>query len=273
MSSSQPVQAQSVTIPDVGVIASPLLIGSIVYFFLYGTILVQTYIYRICFPKDSWGVKLLVYSIVLALTVCTCLDGADVQSWYGKSFGQPQAFDNRHSAPIYSGLMSSVIAAAVQVFFCYRIIVIKRAAWPICVLIALLTIVELVGGMAMGIVPHRPQSHSSREETLMRMWLIPGAITDVLIAVTMTYLLLSVEVDPSTRDIVKDIVHLVLETNTLSAVVALIALGLYIGFDNLYFTTPLLMLPGIYANTLLATLNHRAVIKRLKGRRNYDVAL
>ncbi|KAJ7604723.1 hypothetical protein DFH06DRAFT_1349145 [Mycena polygramma] len=182
MTSSQPVQIEGQTIPNVGVIASPLLIGSIVYFFLYGTMLVQAYIYRICFPKDSWGVKLLV---VLAMTVCICLDG---HTWYGKSFGQAQAFDNRHNAPIYSGLMSSVIAAAVQIFFCYRIIVIKRAAWPICVLIALLTIVELVSGMAMGIVPRHPQSHSSREETCMRMWLIQGAIADVFIALTMTYL-------------------------------------------------------------------------------------
>ncbi|KAJ7653168.1 hypothetical protein DFH06DRAFT_1330561 [Mycena polygramma] len=119
-------------IPNISAIASPMLIGSLLNFLFFGTLLVQTYTYRICFPRDSFAVKLLVYSTLLAMSVCTCLNGADVESWYGASCGQIQGFKNLHFLNIYSPVMGSLIAAAVQLFFCYRIIVIKRAAWPLC---------------------------------------------------------------------------------------------------------------------------------------------
>ncbi|KAJ6487143.1 hypothetical protein C8R47DRAFT_1277432 [Mycena vitilis] len=261
------------SVPTVGAIASPMIIGSLVNFFLYGTLLVQAYIYRICFPSDWFGVKLLVYSVVLAMTVCVCLNGVDVHLWYGIYFGQIQGLKDRHFSGIYSAFMSAIIAAIVQFFFCYRIVVIKHAAWPVSILIAAHSILQLIGGTAMGIIPYHSGVHSIKEEVFIRLWLISSPVADILIAITMAYLLLRVEVDPSTRDIVKDVVHIVLETNALSAIVAQVAVGLYFCFDNDYFAAPIFMLPGIYSNTLLATLNHRAVIKLLGYRRNADVAI
>ncbi|KAJ6502947.1 hypothetical protein C8R47DRAFT_219709 [Mycena vitilis] len=252
-------------IPHIGRVASPMLIGSLLNFCFYGTLLVQVYIYRLCFPKDPLGVKLLVYFIFIAMTVCTCLNGVDVQSWYGVYYGQIRGFSARRNSPFYSPIMGSIIAAVVQLFFCYRIIVIKRAAWPLCVFIAINSGAQAIGGMGVGIGAFKELYHTRTAGIFMRLWLIPGPIADVLIAVTMTYLLLRVDVAPRTRDIVKDIVTLVLETNMFSAAIAIIGLVLYFAVFQPYCAAPIFMLPGIYANTLLATLNNRVVIKRLNA--------
>ncbi|KAJ7676678.1 hypothetical protein DFH06DRAFT_1428360 [Mycena polygramma] len=231
--------------------------------FLFLRYSVGSDIYRLCFPRDPWAVKLLVYSMLLAMTVCTCLNGLDVQSWYGKFYGQIRGLSSRDHSSFYSPIMGSIIAAVVQLFFCYRIIVIKRAAWPLCVLIVIHSVMQTVGGIGVGIMSFELQFHTRAVGIFMRLWLIPGPVADVLIASAMTYLLLRVEVAPKTRDIVKDIVSLILETNMFSAAVAIIGLVLYLAVFEPYCAAPIFMLPGIYANTLLATLNNRVVIKRL----------
>ncbi|KAJ7851266.1 hypothetical protein B0H14DRAFT_3451460 [Mycena olivaceomarginata] len=262
-----------------GPIASPLLIGSLLNFFFFGTLLVQVYIYHTCFPKDSRRVKCLVYFLLLAMTVNTCLNALDVKFWYATSFGDLAIFANPRYSAFYSPIMGSVIATVVHLFFCYRIFVIKRAVWPLCILISLVTMAQLSGGMGSGILSfiqeykvHDSNSkdltglHDYAHTVLIYLWLTGGPVADVLIAMAMTTLLLRADMHSATRDVVKSIVSLILETNTFSAAVALVALFVFIGFpDAPYSGCPLLILPGIYANTLLATLNNRAILLRAKG--------
>ncbi|KAJ7739056.1 hypothetical protein DFH07DRAFT_965879 [Mycena maculata] len=67
------------------------------------------------------------------------------------------------------------------------------------------------------------------------------------------------DVLPQTRDVLKNIVRLV-ETNIFSATVALLGLFLLVGIPNAtYFSCPIFVLPRIYANTLLVSLNTRAI--------------
>ncbi|KAJ6475140.1 hypothetical protein C8R47DRAFT_1324091 [Mycena vitilis] len=68
------------------------------------------------------------------------------------------------------------------------------------------------------------------------------------------------------------IVTLVLQTNAFSAAVALIGLFLYSGNNQAYCAPPICMLSIIYANTLLPTLNDRAVIKRPDGDRKSETS-
>ncbi|KAJ6563919.1 hypothetical protein B0H19DRAFT_1258448 [Mycena capillaripes] len=280
MSSSKYSHSRGSEAQNVGAIASPLLIGSLLNFFFFGTLLVQVYVYRLCFSKDSLGVKIVVYSILFSMTICTCLNGADVKSWYGTFFGDIQRFADPQNSSIYSPIMGSVLAMTVQFFFCYRIVVIQRAAWPLSMAIALISVAQLAGGLGSGIGSYieefgnnafNPDDmiglHTRPSAVIFYyMWLVGGPVADVLIAITMTYLLLKAQVTSNTRDLVKDVVQLVLETNAFSAAVALVSLALYVGLPN----TPaggaaVLVLPGVYANTLLATLNNRAVIKRLNA--------
>ncbi|KAJ7136431.1 hypothetical protein C8R43DRAFT_1203499 [Mycena crocata] len=198
------------------------------------------------------------------MLVCTYLNAADVEHWFGFSFGDISRFTQAHYWRFYGPIMGSFIAMLVQLFFCYRIFVIKRSAWPASVFIGLISMVQAAGGIGAGIMAYITTNpkHDTTVIVLAELWLIGGAAADVLIAAAMTYLLLKAAVIPSTRDLVKDVVRLIIETNTFSAAVAIVDLVLFVGIkDNRYFICPTMILPGIYANTLLVTLNNRATAR------------
>ncbi|KAJ7109000.1 hypothetical protein C8R43DRAFT_183516 [Mycena crocata] len=254
----------SPVLPNFAPIVTPLLIGSLLNFFFMGTLFLQVYVYRVCFPKDAILVKFLVYFIFLVMLVCTCLNAADVEYWFGSGFGDISRFANPGHSRFYTPIMGSFIAMLVQLFFCYRIFVIKRAAWPASVGIGLISVAQTAGGFGGIIIAYMAANpeHDRPRAILLRLWLAGAAAADVLIAAAMTFLLLKAAVNSSTRDLVKDVVRLIVETNTFSAVVAIVGLALFVGVPNTtYFICPTMILPGIYANTLLVTLNNRAVAR------------
>ncbi|KAJ7762391.1 hypothetical protein DFH07DRAFT_409631 [Mycena maculata] len=262
-------------VPNYAHIVSPFLIGALLNFFFFGTLLVQVYVYRVCFPKDRLGFKFLVYFILLAMTACICLNAADIEYWFGTGFGQIQRFTDSRNVGFYVPLMGSFIAMLVQIFFCYRIVVIRRAAWPLAFLIALISMAQCAGGMGSGILGYMDPNmtdevlgtnlfplHDNKHTILAYLWLIGDAVADVLIAITMTFLLLKADVVPATREIVHKVTTLVVETNIFSAIIAVLSLLLFVGIpDTSYFACPTFILSGIYANTLLLSLNNRATSK------------
>jgi hypothetical protein len=76
------------------------------------------------------------------MAVCACLNAADAHYWYGAHFGDIAAFAQPGFSPFYTPLMGSLIALAVQLFFCYRISVFGSSTsasamwWTVSVLIA-----------------------------------------------------------------------------------------------------------------------------------------
>ncbi|KAF8208040.1 hypothetical protein K438DRAFT_1961553 [Mycena galopus ATCC 62051] len=275
------------TAKGMGAVTSPVLIGSLLNLFSLGILLVQVHTYHLCFPKDSRIVKCLVYSILFAITFDTCLNVTDVQFSYAASFGNLEAFSDARFANFTGPIMGSVIGLTVHLFFCYRIFVIRRTAWPLCILLALVSMTQLVGGLGSGILAYVQQFHihgfkahdiialeDRAHADLIYLWLIGGHAADVLITVVMTALLLQATMNDSTRLVAKDVVQVILETNIFSATVALVALILFVSFpDTGYAACPGMLLPGIYANTLLATLNNRAIILWNRPDESYSVEM
>ncbi|KAF7315689.1 hypothetical protein MIND_00084500 [Mycena indigotica] len=255
---------------------TPQLVGSLLNFFFFGALTIQTYVYRLCFPNDRIIVKLLVYFIYLALLVSLCLNAADVEYWFGSGFGNIIRFADARNGPFYTPLMGSIIAWLVQTFFCYRIFTIKRAAWPISLLILLLSIAQCTGGVGIGAIVYMKGNgnHDRLRNILLYLWLVGGAVADISIAATLSILLMKTAINKVTRDLVKSVVTLVIETNAFSSMVALIGLILYFAIPNTtYFLGATLTLPGIYANTLLVTLNNRAAIANSReAQANRDVS-
>ncbi|KAJ7243913.1 hypothetical protein B0H12DRAFT_1129992 [Mycena haematopus] len=249
--------------PNYAPLVSSQLIGSLLSFFFFGTLVIQVYVYRICFPKDSLFVKSVVYFIFLAMTVCTCLIAADVEAWFGRGFGNIAGLADARNSRFYNPLMGSFIGMFVQLFFSYRILSMKRAAWPFALLVGLLAFAQCAGGMGAGIVSYMDglegdAVHDSVGKILVDLWLIGGATVNVLIACTMTILLRAGAVSEDCT-CVERAVRMVVESNILSVVAALLGLLLFYASPNTsYWVGPLMILPGIYANTLLVTLNTRA---------------
>ncbi|KAJ7854068.1 hypothetical protein B0H14DRAFT_3449855 [Mycena olivaceomarginata] len=277
--------------PNIGAITSSQLIGTLLNFFLLAPLLSKSVrrpklfgarpsltapyvdVYIACFPKDRPAIKSLVYFVFLTMAVCACLNAADAHYWYGAHFGDIAAFAQPGFSPFYTPLMGSLIALAVQLFFCYRISVFGSSTsasamwWAVSVLIAAISLVQAAGGTGGGIIAFIASNaqHDYARTRLVYMWLVGDAVADVMIAVSMTYLLMQASTPlAQTQSIVRGVVRLIVETNTFSASIAILGLALFAGMSGTdYFICPCDDdPPGIYANTLLVMLNNRAAASR-----------
>ncbi|KIJ32614.1 hypothetical protein M422DRAFT_52769 [Sphaerobolus stellatus SS14] len=92
-------------------------------------------------------------------------------------------------------------------------------------------------------------------------WLIVTAIADTLIAVCLSYLLLAGSGKSMIRSstAIQSIVRVIVETNSISAGVAIISIVLYFALpDTNYFICP-------YSNALMMTFNNRALLAKKSG--------
>ncbi|KAJ7480843.1 hypothetical protein FB451DRAFT_1365214 [Mycena latifolia] len=241
-------------------IVSPQLIGSLLNFFLFGTLLILVYVYRTRFSKDALGLKFFVYFNFFAMTVCTILNAVDVQYWFGAGFGDIARFADPRDSRFYTPLMGSLVGLVVHIFFACRIVAVRRAAWPLAVLVALISMAQCAGGMGSGILAYiAPGVHDQKYTALAYTWLIGRAVADALIAGIMIAFLANPTV-PRAAPITT--VRLMIETNLLSALVSVVGLVLFLGVPNsTYFVCPTMILPGISANTLLISLTIRPVAR------------
>ncbi|KAJ7085125.1 hypothetical protein B0H15DRAFT_910485 [Mycena belliarum] len=247
--------------PNIGAITAPTLLGSLLNFFLFGTLLIQVCAYHVCFPNDMPAIKRLVYSIFASMALCTCLNAADAYYWFGAGFGDLARLAEPRFSAFYTPMMGSIIALAVQLFYCYRISVFRRHTEWLVPPIVVAALVQAAGGMGGGLKAYIAANgdHDHARIVLVYMWLAGDAVADILIAGSMTYLL-SQASEPHTRYLVRGVMRLIVETNAFSASVAIVGLILFAGVPNsTYFICPTLILPGLYANTLLLLLLNRAL--------------
>ncbi|KAJ7104332.1 hypothetical protein B0H15DRAFT_20990 [Mycena belliarum] len=252
---------------DANTMTPAVLVGSLMNFFFFGALLIQVYVYAQCFHQDPCVVKCIVYFILLTEVSAVCVNGWDAYQWFAVSFGDVTALLNPRNSPFYAGVVGGLNGLIVQFFFCYRIVVIRRSAWPMAALIALFSLTQCATGMASGIYAYvyPIEEWSTGALIVFPTWLAGSALVEILIAATMTYLLISAtgSVQPSTRDLIKALVGLIIETNIFTAAVAIAALALFLGRPKSnYFVGPTWNLSGIYANTLLTILNNRARPRR-----------
>ncbi|KAJ7041804.1 hypothetical protein C8F04DRAFT_1299357 [Mycena alexandri] len=224
-------------------------------FFLFETLLIQIYMYRICFPKDSSAIKLLVYFVFFVDAICVVFDTLSVV--VGLSAGDHTSF-SQYPTPV----LGSLSAMLVQLFYCFRIRAIRQTAWPIAVLIGIIAAAQFAAGVGWVILRRIGDNFDAKAPTILfYLCLVGDATADVGITHTMAVLLLKGSDLPQTRDAVKNIVRLIIETNALTSVLALLAVFLFaLNPTGLDFSCPITILRGIYANTLLVVLNKRAVM-------------
>ncbi|KAH8995465.1 hypothetical protein EDB92DRAFT_208111 [Lactarius akahatsu] len=222
--------------PDVIKAASPLLFGPLFNWTLYGILCVQIYVYSYNFPMDGRSVKVLAYFVFVLETVQTALTGADMYYWFIADFGNVERLAHSHFAPIDIAIINAIISLVVQGYFCYRIWVLSKR--------------DMVGRhIAQGrevcafqdrsifmVDTECPLGHSDRggDDALRK------ACSDF------------------SNFVLIRVVRLTVETNALTAAMAITALVLYAAFPNeVYYVYITVIIGKIYSNTLLASLNNR----------------
>ncbi|KAF9025658.1 hypothetical protein BDZ89DRAFT_70886 [Hymenopellis radicata] len=219
----------------------PQLLGTFFNFTLYGVLAVQVYIYHLAFPNDNVKIKGLVYFVLAFETAQTIMNGVDAFNSFARGFGNLLIAGDPGISPVYTPIMGSIIAFVVQMFFCYRIYIIRNTAWWLSAGIAI-AVCGFVGGVrSMLLVDDIKAGHTHGQTTLVYLWLVGDAVADVAIALSMSFFLLTSRKSRQTYDVVAKIVTLTIETNVATSVVAIISLILFAALPTqTYFICPTL---------------------------------
>ncbi|KAI0267884.1 hypothetical protein BC834DRAFT_968782 [Gloeopeniophorella convolvens] len=230
--------------PNIAEGTVPILLGTLLNWFMYGILLVQVYLYNYYFPYDKRSIKTLVYAVFIIETVQTALGAADVFFWFAHGFGNVPRLNNPYISDIDTPFIAALISFVVQSFFSYRIWILENSLWWLIIAIEGISLTQAIGGMVGGVKLHLAGkfSEAHRFNVYVNMWLIGDAVADVLIAVSLTYLLLRSrkrEYQFSSDNIVAKLIRLTIETNIVSATVAVVALIMFMGWpNNNYFICP-----------------------------------
>ncbi|KAF8073435.1 hypothetical protein FPV67DRAFT_1666203 [Lyophyllum atratum] len=256
--------------PNIVDITAPQLIGTLFNWMLYGVLSVQTYVYYLNFPDDTLFNKSLVYGTYILEIVQTAMTAADLYFWFASGYGNMLHLGSVYISPADTPILCGIIAAVVQLFFAYRIFTLRRSYLWICVLIVLTSIVQTAGAFGTAIRGFKLAEYSRFHENVLfpesfHVWLIGDTVCDILIAGTMIWIFYKSRqegVGHATK-ILAQLVRLIVETNTLTASMALLSLIAYVALptNNLFVCTTLIM-GKLYSNTLLVTFNNRLALRK-----------
>ncbi|KAF8139290.1 hypothetical protein K438DRAFT_1996149 [Mycena galopus ATCC 62051] len=242
-------------------ILGPTLLGILFNWGFLGVSVVQLYFYHENFRHDRAPIKLLVYVVALLDVLQTVMMTADAFHWFVYGFdsliASDQPFLNSWDVPV----LDSIIALIVQAFYCWRIYILRKGfVIPLAVLLVSLT--QFAAGIATGIkVPIcTPLTHSSTTIIIFpgghqlghlslifetaaseTVWLAGGAVADVAIAGVLSWTLLRKRKHslPPNHTIISRLIRHTVETNALTASVAVIAVILFWGAqDTALVATP-----------------------------------
>ncbi|KAH8976769.1 hypothetical protein EDB86DRAFT_3250964 [Lactarius hatsudake] len=245
------------TSDDLIKLATPLPLGPLFNWALYGALCVQIYVYSYNFPDDNRSVKFIAYFVFALETVQTALTGADVYYWFIAGFGDRERLKSSHYAPIDIAITDAIISLIVQEYFCYRIWTLNRRSSWFCLIIAVTAVSQSVGA-AWGGFRSVVVGKYAVSKAALYLWSLPSSLADILIAVAMILLLRRKDEGGFTNVVLIRVVRLTIETNTLTASVAIASFVLFIAFPNeIYYTFTAGIIGKLYSNTLLVTLNNR----------------
>ncbi|KAK0221069.1 hypothetical protein EDD85DRAFT_960592 [Armillaria nabsnona] len=250
----------------------PNIVGCLLNWGLFGTLSAQLYLYYLAFPNDRRFTKYLVYGIYVIEFVQTMLVAHDMFATFGYGFGDMDALNRMNFYWLISPIMSAVVSCAGQVFYAYRIFIVSKSQiipiFTICI-----SLISSVAAVITGIDSFRAGNviklNDRRMSITAGVWCGASALCDIIIAICMTYYLMRSTTNfRRTRILVTKIIRLTIETGSVTAVVALLTFILFIGFPHqIFFITPGLLVPKLYANTVYMVLNSRFQI--IGGRDTY----
>ncbi|KAG7091650.1 hypothetical protein E1B28_010671 [Marasmius oreades] len=184
-------------------------------------------------------------------------------------FGSPGALDRMNLIWFDCCIVDGIVAFTVQAYFAYRIHLLSKSKY-IAGFILFMGLAQVSGAIATGVIAKSVGAFSKIREPCFipaLFWLGGSAACDLTIAIAMTYVLSRFNnVFNETRDLIKRIIRLTMETGSLTAAFATIDLILFLAFPTQdYHITPALALAKVYSNSLLVVFNSRVRIQGGRG--------
>ncbi|KAI0768342.1 hypothetical protein BD413DRAFT_614651 [Trametes elegans] len=244
-------------------LAGPQLLGQLINWGLMGALSVQVYLYHIMFPNDPLYLRGFVYGIFAFEWVQTGLITENAFNVFVYNFGDVNNILKFHNSWFSVPIMCGIVSAAVQFFYARRIFLLSGSmalGGVICVLALTQGSAAIASGVLLKDI--RTAADQSRTTPAIATWLGGSALADIVIAVTMTFLLLRTKTGFRRSDsLVNKLVRLAIESGTITASVAIVDVVMFAALpQTLYHECPALALAKLYANMLLTSLNNRAFL-------------
>ncbi|KIJ97150.1 hypothetical protein K443DRAFT_133905 [Laccaria amethystina LaAM-08-1] len=251
------------------------LIGTIITWFLSGSLLVQCYdfFYTNHLDGDLKFIKVAVWVClavdqVRSMTVTSGAWQSLVVAW-----GNPTIFIGTSAFPFLTVPITGIESCIVQIFFAWRIWTLKREFKIyriISSIICLVAFMQLAGAIARGIACAQSERLSTQHNALdlsAEVWLWGTLICDSIIVATMTFLLVQAKLESSfksTKRIIDRLIIVTLETAAVTLITTLVQLIFYLRAPPSSISQLWIMyiLGGLYANVLLSVLNGRKRTRR-----------
>ncbi|EJU01656.1 hypothetical protein DACRYDRAFT_53157 [Dacryopinax primogenitus] len=238
-----------------------VLIGVFLAIFLYGLLTLQVYVYHDMFPRDVWWLKLVVASVWILDTLHTVFISHLVYTNLITNFGDYEAIEHNGWSFNINVLITTFVAAISQVFFihrCWRCTIFNTIASSVILLFAC---VQFAFGSLCTHLTFILTNYSQFLEYKWAVdtWLGSAAVTDILVSCALVRSLLMKRNEVQrTRNLIEKLIRWTVTTGLITSVWALLDLAVFTGSEttliHLFFN---IMLAKMYANTLLAALNHR----------------
>ncbi|KAH8810221.1 hypothetical protein DL96DRAFT_556521 [Flagelloscypha sp. PMI_526] len=241
-------------------VAGPSWLGNFFHNILAGILILQVYMYYVSFAKDHWGVKTLVYGIFLIELVQTIIRAVDKFEIDVMRYGDVAVLSEELHFWFSTPIMTAIAAAIAQTFYGYRIQVFSKS-WIIPLAVWIPTLVQLGSGIALGILSEPISITEGAKDPKVNAsiitWVISTAITDVLIAVLLTYFLrLRKSGIQETDDLVTKIIRLTVETGTVTAIWSILIIILFFQKPP-WFVIFADTIGKLYANCMMVMFNRR----------------
>ncbi|KAF9457257.1 hypothetical protein BDZ94DRAFT_1314387 [Collybia nuda] len=268
--------------PDVIFLAGPMYWGSLFGYGLYGILVVQMLIYFHRFPNDPSQTKIIIWVLLFLETLITIFSTIAGNNILVSGWGSQAALAQLDWALGGTPLLTGLVATSAHSFYCWRI---HRLRQLVIIPIVLVTVSEifsftkllpmlaskkislLTSSLAAycGIRGHQIGIFRIRElRPYALVWIFGATFVDTSITICMVTILLQARSRTSfsrTTSIIQKLIALTIETAMPTGIAGLSHAILYVVFpnNNLHFMT-FLMSAKFYSNSLLATLNARALI-------------
>ncbi|KAI0706774.1 hypothetical protein C8T65DRAFT_740607 [Cerioporus squamosus] len=249
--------------PNLTLLAGPQLLGAFLAWGLQGVLTLQCYMYYTWFPQDRRLLKLLVWGTFIWEWVQIGLVTQSYFEIYVYDYGSIQSLTSYHNT-----WFSAPIMTACRLF--RRTVLLRVEDLDAVVLEGahgsdrIRTWRWVSQGGVILLIIQANAVEASLNRIIVSVGVITATVVDALIAGSMAYLLLSSKTGIKQSDaMIHKLVRLGVETGALTAAVALVyAIAFMTHTNDLLFECPALVLPKLYSNTFLVSLNNRAFTSR-----------
>ncbi|KAK0542724.1 hypothetical protein OC845_006481 [Tilletia horrida] len=239
-----------------------LFIGVILNVLLFGFSCVQIYLYQSRFKQDNWKIKTLAYTMFLADFCNSLFDVIFLYRLLVTHFGDGEAANTSDIFFALDPVMTGLIAFMCQSFFAWRVHRLTHTWWiPAIILLSGGASFLCAIGTTIGVTIVIYYNELQRIRSVVIIWLTGAALADTVITSALIWTLNKSRTGfAATDDVLTRLIRATLQTGLLTSTFAIVDLVLYLSSTSTLHLVFNLPLAKLYCNTLLSSLNARAMV-------------